>query len=85
VVDRPLNFDQPPDVPVRPAAGRLLVIARLVWPGAVELVPGLANRWTRTHVLVTRSVRDAEGRATEELLWLPAGDVRRSIRTPAPP
>jgi hypothetical protein len=80
-----LNYDQPRDVPVRPAAGRLLVIARLVWPGAIELIPGIANRWTRTHVLVTRSVPDQDGRAREELLWLPAVDVRRSIRTPDPP
>ena len=81
-MDRPLNAEQPADVPVRPAQGRILVIARLVYADAVEWVPVVANRWTRTHVLITRTVRGADGQVRDDALWLRADDVRRCIRTP---
>jgi hypothetical protein len=83
-VDRPLNYHQPADVPVRPAPGRILVIARLVWPDREEWVPAVANRWTRTHVLVLRTVHDQHGKPCEDALWLRAIDVRRTIDHPTP-
>lgn len=75
-------MEQPDDVPVRPANGRILVIARLVHEDFVELVPVVANRWTRTHVLVTWTVAGPGGRARDDALWLRAEDVRRSVRMP---
>lgn len=80
---RPLNYEQPPDVPLRPGPGGLLVIARLVWPDGEEYAPALANRWTRTHVMVVQYAHDAAGRRREVVTWLRAEDVRRSIRLPA--
>jgi hypothetical protein len=79
---KPLNYEQPPDVPLRPGPGGPLVIARLVWPDGEEYVPAVANRWTRTHVLVVQYVQGG-GRRREVLTWLRAEDVRRSLRLPA--
>lgn len=78
---RPLNSEKPPDVPLRPGPVGHLVIARLVWPDGEEFVPAVANRWTRTHVLVVQYVHDG-ARRREVLTWLRAGDVRRSLRLP---
>jgi hypothetical protein len=80
--DGPLNSEQPPDVPLRPGPSGHLVIARLVWPDRIEFVPALANRWTRTHVLIVQYRRDPSGRLSEVLTWLRATDVRRTIRIP---
>jgi hypothetical protein len=80
---RPSNYEQPLDVPLRPGPGGLLVIARLVWPDGEEYVPALANRWTRTHVMVVQYADDGDGRRREVVTWLRAEDVRRSIRLPS--
>jgi hypothetical protein len=46
-----LNQEIPRGVPVRPM-GRISVIARLVVHDGLELRPGVAIRWTATHVMV---------------------------------
>jgi hypothetical protein len=58
------------------------VIARLVWPDREEYVPAVANRWTRTHVVV-QYAHDADGRRREVVTWLRAEDLRRSLRLPS--
>ncbi|MGQ0847229.1 MAG: hypothetical protein ACT4QF_24180 [Sporichthyaceae bacterium] len=79
----PLNAEHPPYIPLRPANGPApLVIARLVWPDGEEYVPAVANRWTRTHVLVVQYVVGQDGRRREVVTWLKAEDVRRSLRLP---
>ena len=51
-VARPvLNGDKPPNIPQRPM-GSIPVVIRLVRPDGEEWWPGIANRWTDTHVLV---------------------------------
>lgn len=57
--------------------------ARLVWADGEEYVPAVANRWTRTHVLVVQYARDGAGRRREVATWLRAEDVRRSLRLPS--
>lgn len=75
---RVLNQEKPPDVPVRPM-GRIPVIARLLVAEGTELRPGLAIRWTRTHVMVC--VEDHRARPVRaEYLWLRATDVVRVLR-----
>lgn len=59
--------------------GNIPVIARLVWPDAEEWRPATANRWTKTHVLVTWA---EDGQPRERLVWLRAEDVTRVIRRP---
>jgi hypothetical protein len=59
--------------------GRIPVIARLVTHEGVECRPGVAIRWTRTHVMVC--IEDhTESRVRADYLWLSAGDVVRVLR-----
>lgn len=80
VVPPPRNHQPPPDPPLRPM-GQIPVIARLIWTDGVEWVPALAIRWTPTHVMVSWSDPTA-GPLRTAYAWLPAADVRRSIRRP---
>ena len=77
-MDRPLNWEMPDRVPNRPM-GDIPVIARLVGPDGEEYRPVRANRWTRTHVLVTW-VEDGPHR--DRGAWLRAEDVSRVLRRP---
>lgn len=73
--NKPMNYEQPKHVPVRPQ-GRLPVIARFEWaPGDIEWLPGHAIRWTQTHVMVVYFDERATGK--EEITWLRASDVLR--------
>jgi len=75
-VDRPLNYEMPEHVPGRPM-GEIPVIARFVWPEGEDWRPVLANRWTKTHVLVTWIV---DGPHRDQAAWLRAEDVTRVLR-----
>jgi hypothetical protein len=67
-------------VPLRPM-GRIPVIVRPVLPEGVELRPGVAIRWTRTHVMVC--LEDHAGaKVSSYHRWLPAADVARLLRLP---
>lgn len=82
--DRPLNFDQPARVPVRPQ-GRIPVIVRLLWPSHEELVPAVAIRWTSAHFMVLVPPLNAPEGADELVCWLRSDDVYRTIpRRPRP-
>lgn len=59
--------------------GRIPVIARLEVHEGVELRPGVAIRWTRTHVMVC--LEDHTDKHTKsDYLWLRAVDVVRLLR-----
>ena len=76
---RVLNLDVPRgDIPVRPM-GRIPVIARLITESGTELRPGVAIRWTRTHVMVCLEDH-SEPRVRADYLWLRASDVVRVLR-----
>ena len=70
-------------MPLRPGPSGHLVIARLVWPDRIEFVPAVANRWTRTHVMIVQYAHDGDGRRREVVTWLRAEDVRHSLRLPS--
>lgn len=76
-MDRPLNYEMPDRVPTR-RMGEIPVIARFVWPDGEEWRPVTANRWTRTHVLVTWI---AEGPHRDQAAWLRVEDVTRVLRS----
>lgn len=76
-MDRPLNYEMPDRVPTR-RMGEIPVIARFVWPDREEWRPVTANRWTRTHVLVTWV---GEGPHRDQAAWLRAEDVTRVLRS----
>lgn len=78
-----LNQDIPHgDVPIRPM-GRIPVIAHLVTAAGEQLRPGLAIRWTRTHVMVC--IEDhTERKIRADYLWLRAADVTRIVHVPPP-
>lgn len=72
-------------VPVKPSYRRdpLAVLVRLSWAdGRALWVPGHANRWNRSHVLVTVTP-DETDRRTETMLWVHRTDVTRAL--PAEP
>lgn len=72
-------------VPVKPSYRRdpLAVLVRLSWADGHALwVPGHANRWNRSHVLVTVTP-DETDRRTETMLWVHRTDVTRAL--PAEP
>lgn len=72
---KPLNYEQPPHVPVRPQ-GRVPVIARFEWgPGDIEWLPGHAIRWTSGHVMVVYF--DERSGRKDDITWLRASDVLR--------
>jgi hypothetical protein len=75
-MDRPLNYEMPDHVPNRPM-GEIPVIARFVRSEGEEWRPVLANRWTRTHVLVTWI---EDGPYRDQACWLRAEDVRRVLK-----
>ena len=78
---RVLNQEMPNGVPLRPM-GRIPVIARLVVREGVELRPGMAIRWTRTHVMVCLEDHSAQP-VRAEYLWLQAVDVVRLLAVPS--
>ncbi|MDO8107720.1 hypothetical protein Q6348_10985 [Isoptericola sp. b441] len=80
---RVVNREQPARAPVAPS-GDVPVIVRLVWSdGLEEWRPARAVRWTSTHVMVGwRAGREA---ASDQWVWLRAGDVMRSVSWLVPP
>jgi hypothetical protein len=78
---RVLNMEIPDGIPLRPM-GRIPVIVRLVVREGVELRPGTAIRWTRTHVMVCVEDHSAR-RIRAEYLWLRAVDVVRMLAVPS--
>lgn len=75
----PINAIRPPaDRELReyPGSRDPLVVARLVWPGRIEVRPGRAVRRTATAVLVEWETRSGRKRTT----WLPRADVARAVR-----
>lgn len=75
----PLNARNPPaDRELReyPGSRDPLVVARLVWPGRIEVRPGRAVRRTESLVLVEWETRTGRKRNS----WLPRADVARAVR-----
>jgi len=74
----PLNSVRPPPGKDRkdghPAAYMHLVVARLVWPRSVQIVPGMLKWVSSDRVLVEWG---SAGRLRQT--WLPACDVRRAL------
>jgi len=78
MVARPVNADDPGKGPLRPM-GSIPVLVRLVdADGTERWIPARANRWTRTHVLVTW-LEDPAAMGRESGCWL-ARDVARELR-----
>jgi hypothetical protein len=67
------------EIPLRPM-GRILVIARLVTAGGVELRPATAIRWTAGHVMVCVEDHSAP-KVVADYVWLRAPDVVRVLRS----
>ncbi|MBD5787095.1 hypothetical protein IF650_12985 [Cellulosimicrobium terreum] len=65
-------------MPVRPQ-GNVPCIVHLVWSTHEELVPGRAIRWTDTHVMVLVKPVDGPSEANEDIVWVRARDVHRTI------
>jgi len=81
MVARPVNADDPGKGPLRPM-GSIPVLVRLVdADGTERWIPARANRWTRTHVLVTW-LEDPAKTGQESGCWLAARDVTRQLSGP---
>lgn len=55
------------------------MIARLIWEGREEMVPGWAIRWTSDRVMVVMPEPNPGGRPVERIAWLRADDVYRTV------